>query len=82
MSDPRFMIKLMPAEEALKHIPPDVLILKIVDFYRRVRSKPSLIKLEGGLTEDGAMMTMEDIKKEFDEIPRRNSGIELVFGKT
>lgn len=68
LSDPNFGIKLVPAEEVISKIPREILITKIVDLYRRTHGKEPLLKLEGGWTEEGAKMTMEEIKKEYEEI--------------
>lgn len=82
MSDPRFKIKLVSAKEALRGIPVDVLIVKIVDLYRRTHGKTPLLRNEGGFTEEGAKMTKEEIRKEFEEIPKGNSDVSLLFGKS
>lgn len=84
LSDERFGIKIIPPEEALSKIPREILITKIVDLYRRTHGKEPLLKLEGGWTEEGAKLTMEEIKKEFEEIPRKESshGSVLLFGES
>lgn len=80
--DSTFKIKLVPAEEVLKRIPRDILITKIVDLYRRTHGKEPLLKLEGGWTEAGAKLTMEEIRKEFDELPKGNNKATLLFGES
>jgi hypothetical protein len=82
LSDPRFGIKIISAEEAIKKIPRDALIVKCVDLHRTMTGKEPLLKREGGWTEAGAKMTMEEIRKEFEEIPKGNSKAELIFGET
>ena len=83
LSDPRFGIKIIPAEEVLKKIPRDILVIKIVDLYRTTHGKEPLLKREGGFTETGMKMTMEEIKKEFEEIPKGNEGVGmLIFGES
>lgn len=83
LSDERFGIKIIPAEEVLKKIPRDILITKIVDLYRATHGKEPLLKREGGFTEAGMKMTMEEIRKEFEEIPKgNNSGAMLIFGES
>lgn len=81
-NDPRFGIKIIPAEEVISKIPREILITKIVDLYRRTHGKEPLLKPEGGWTEVGAKMTMEEIRKEFEEIPKGNSKAELIFGES
>lgn len=84
LNDPNFGIKLIPHQEALSKIPREILITKIVDLYRRTHGKEPLLKTEGGWTEAGAKMTMEEIKKEFEEIPKKesNDGAVLLIGES
>jgi hypothetical protein len=82
LNDPRFGIKIILAEELIKKIPRDALIIKCVDLYRRTHGKEPLLKWEGGWTEEGAKLTMEQIRKEFEEIPIGNSKAELIFGES
>ena len=84
LNDPNFGIKIIPPEEVISKIPREILITKIVDLYRRTHGKEPLLKLEVGWTEAGAKMTMEEIKKEFEEIPKKesNDGAVLLVGES
>jgi hypothetical protein len=76
LNDPKFGIKIIPAEEVINKIPREVLLVKCVDLYRRMTGKEPL--LPGDITK----MDLEAIKKEFDEIPKGNSEAVLIFGES